>query len=236
MSELDIVRELAKQALRLPAPTGSSGTCLWDRAQRLVRNAEYICQLPELAEAGLQVDRFCLIAAAYFSDAGLAWYLEGKEREAGLGHCDANGDDLLEFSAQVAEKKLAGAVEKARIEKITKIITESGSHFTRVAEAMILSDARNLDDMGVVGILNEYRRHICRGKSVCDVLQSWKRKIDYRYWQARLKEGFRFEQVRKLAERRLCTAEEFMDQLKVEAEARDLDELIIKLLEEKVSS
>jgi hypothetical protein len=57
---------------------------------------------------------------------------------------------------------------------------------------------------------------------VGDILRSWKRKIDYRYWQARLEEGFRFESVRKLAERRLCAAEEFMEQLKAEAQGRDL--------------
>ena len=236
MSEVETVRELAKEALTAPALAGEPGAFLWERAQRLVRNVEYISQLPELAKAGLRVDRFCLIAAAYFSEAGPAYYLESKRRGAKSGLNDVNGEDLLGYSARVAEQKLAGAIEKLRIEKITRIITESGSHLTRMAEAMILADARNLEDMGLVGVLNEYRRYICRGKGVNEVLQNWKKKADYRYWQARLEEGFRFEQVRKLAEQRLCAAEEFMDRLKEEAQGQDLEGLAVRFVEGKTGS
>ena len=89
---------------------------------------------------------------------------------------------------------------------------------------MILSDARNLDDMGTIGIFSEFKRHIIGGKGVSNVLQAWKRKIDYKYWQARLKESFRFKSVRKIAEQRLSTAEYFMNQLKIENTASDLEE------------
>lgn len=108
MSELELVRELAKEALTAP---GELGAFLWGRAERLVRNAEYICQLPELAQAGLRVDRFCLAAAAYFSEGGLARYLESKGGRAKFGLNDVNGDDLLEFSGQVAEQRLCVAEE-----------------------------------------------------------------------------------------------------------------------------
>ena len=90
---------------------------------------------------------------------------------------------------------------------------------------MILSDAQNLDDMGATGIFNEFKRHVAQGKGVTDALQSWKKKIDYRYWQARLKESFRFESVRKLAQQRLSATEYFMNQLKIEHSAKDLEEL-----------
>lgn len=233
MSELEIVKELAKQALTIPSAMGNVDGSLWDGAQRLVRSVERICRLPELADLGVQIDRFCLISAAYFSNAGLVRYLEVKEGGGRLELFDSNGDELLDFSTQVVEEKLSGAVERARIEKINKIITESGNHFTRMAEAMILSDARNLDDMGATGLFNEFRRYVIRGKSACDAVRSWKRKIDYRYWQARLKESFWFEQVRKLAEQRLSTVECFMNQLKVETEALDLEELVIDALEER---
>jgi len=226
MSELEIVKDLAKQALIIPAPRGNVDNSLWDRAQRLVRTVEYICRLPELAKRGVQIDRFCLTAATYFSDTGLARHLETNEQGARLALSGPNGDELLDFSTQVVEEKLAGAVAKARIEKINRIITESGSHSTRMTEAMILSDARNLDDMGAAGLFNEFREYVIGGKGAGDAVRSWKRKIDYRYWQARLKESFRFEQVRRLAEQRLSATEYFMNQLKVETEALDLEELI----------
>lgn len=236
MSELDIIRDLARQALIVPIITSNPDSSLWDRALRLVRNVEYIRRLPELAEASLPIDRFCLVSATYFSDAGLAHHLEqtrasqsskGKAADLACWQAGSNGNGFLDVSADVVTEKLAGIVEKARIERINSIITESGSHLTQRTEAMILSDARNLDDMGAVGIFNELKRYVIGGKGVCGVLQNWKRKIDYGYWQARLREDFRFEQVRELAERRLATAEHFMNQLKAEAQALDVEELSV---------
>jgi len=233
MSELEIARNFAKQALTAPTITNNLGDILWDRAQRLVRNVEYICQLPELASSGPQIDRFCLIVATYFSDAGLAHYPGAKNTIARAALSNTNGDELLDFSTQVVEDKLAGCIDRTRIEKINRIITESGNRFTRMVEAMILSDAHNLDDMGATGIFNEFKLFVSNGKGISNALQSWKRKTDYRYWQARLKEGFRFEQVRKLAEQRLSAADYFMNQLKVETQAQDLEELIDESLEVK---
>ncbi len=227
MSSLDTIKDLARQTLTAATLPNSLNNYLWDRAQRLLRNVEHICQLPELTKSGPQIDHLCLAAATYFSDAGLVGYLEKADSPSRLPAVTENADGLLELSAEVAKEKLAGAVEEARTEKISRIITESGSRFTRMVEAMILSDARSLDDMGATGIFNEFRRGAVGGKSVGDAVQSWDRKIDYKYWRARLKEGFRFEAVRKLAERRLQTAEQFMKQLKVESAAEDLEELLV---------
>jgi hypothetical protein len=190
-----------------------------------VRTVEYICGLQELAKKSVQIDRFCLIAATYFNEAGLARYL-GTQGQAGEpGNLEANGDELLELSTKVAAERLTDTVERAKIDKINRIISESCRRSAPTMEAMILSDARNLEDMGAAGVLNEFRRCVCTGKSISDVVQSWRKKKDYRYWQARLKEGFHFEQVRKLAEKRLCAVEQFMKQLEVEVEAQDLKEL-----------
>jgi hypothetical protein len=233
MSELDIVKGLAKQALIIRTRGGGGDKSLWDRAQRLVRYVEYICRLPDLAGVSVQIDRFCLTAATYFSDAGLARYLESEKQVAKWPISDAKGHDLLDSSARVVKAKLADAIEGAKIGKINRIIIESGSRLTKMTEAMVLSDARNLDDTGVAGIFNEFRRYTIEGKGISDCLQSWKKKKDYRYWQARLKKSFRFEHVRDLAEERLAAAEALMNQLKLETEALDLEESIAESLERK---
>ena len=227
MSELDIVKDLAKETLTTSIQMREIDSFLWDRAQRLVRNVEYICRLPELVKAGPQIDRFCLTTAAYFSDSGLARYLESEKMETNFAISNNNSEELLESSGLVVEESLGQMIEAVKIGKINRIITESGSHFTKMVEAMILSDARNLDDMGATGIFNEFRRYVIGGKGVSDLLQIWKRKVDYRYWQARLQESFRFESVRKIAEQRLAAAEYFMNQLKVENAASDLQELTL---------
>ena len=93
-------------------------------------------------------------------------------------------------------------------------------------EAMILSDAANLDDMGAVGLFNEFRKYASLGKGVADILKTWKRKLDYQYFQARLKESFRFKSVAKLAQKRHAEVENFMNQLQTENSAADLGKLI----------
>jgi len=227
MSELDIVKERARQALIITATGGGSDSFLWDRAQRLVRNAEYICRLPELDKPGLQVDQFCLTTATYFSDAGHAHYLDSRHARSRAKNSNHGNDGMLDTSALIAEEKLNSIINAAKIKTVGRIIIESGDHFTNMTEAMVLSDARNLDDMGLAGIFYEMRRYAIDGKTVSDVLRNWQRKTDYRYWQARIKESFRFESVRKLAQQRFSAAEYFMSQLKLEHLATDFETVVV---------
>jgi len=240
MSELDIVIQSAQQVLSIQTPTGRPDNSLWDRAQRVVRNLEHICRLPELLETSSQIDLFCLTAAAYFCDAGFTQLANpngsgltgtlpnGSAQDVRLSSVEAlaevlNTDNLRRLSTEIVTERLGSILPAPKTDKINRIIIESGNRFTNMTEAMILFDARNLNDIGTVGIFNEFRRCLIHGKAVTDVLQSWKRKIDYRYWQARLKESFRFETVRGIAARRLATAEAFMKQLSIENSARDLE-------------
>lgn len=223
MSELDAVRGLAKEALIISTPMSDYDDSLWDRNKRLVRNVELICQLPELDSSGLQINRFCLMAATYFIDAGLADSLRsGKSKSATY---NTNSMELLLLSTKIVDQKLNTVIDKTKIHNINTIIIESGGNLTQKPEAMILSDARNLDDIGTAGIFNEFKRHVIAGKGVSAVLENWKKKVDYRYWQSLLKRSFRFEAVRKLAEQRLSVAEYFMNQLRVENTADDMQEL-----------
>ena len=222
MPEIDVIREIAKSVLTVPTLSGKADNRLWDRTRRLLRNVEHICRLGELAQSDLAVDRFCLTIAAYFAEAGLTRYVGSEEMLSRVVLADVSESDLLDLSSQVAADKLSGVVDAAKIDKVNKIIVASGNRFTNVTEAMIFSDARSLDDMGAVGIFNEFRRCVAQGKGVSDALEGWQKKIDYGYFQARLKESFRFESVRKLAEQRLAFAEYFMKQLAVENSAGDL--------------
>ncbi|MFC1677707.1 hypothetical protein ACFL3G_11690 [Planctomycetota bacterium] len=221
MAEFEIIKDLALKVLTGKTATKAAGCCLWDHTERLVRNVECICQLPELNNSQVQIDRFCLITAAYFSNVG--WQ---QSCDRGTHAPKANGlsEELLEFSAQVVTETLGGSVDNEKIDKIIAIIGQSHSRFTKSVEAMILSDARNLDDMGAIGIFNEFKRCCLENKGVKETLQLWKTKIDYGYWQARLQDSFRFESVRELAEQRLKTAKLFMEQLKTENNSTDMEE------------
>ena len=231
MSDIDIIRRIAREVLTRPAPGGDEDNWLWDRTQRILRNVEHICRLPELVEADVPIDRFCLVAATCFADSGFTRYAEAEDVSSRLVLTDVNSSDLREFSTQIVSDKLAETLSAAKIDKINNIIVESGSREANLTEAKILSDARNLDDMGAVGVLNEFRRNVIRGKGVSDVMESWKRKVDYRYWQARLKESFRFETVRKIAVQRFAATEYIMNQLKIENSAQDLKDVLLESLD-----
>ena len=214
MSQMDTVKQIAQNALSVATLTGTKDNWLWDRTQRVLKNVEHICSLPELTEKNLPIDKFCLTAAACFF-------------ESGLTHsADAEADGIRNSSTQIVADKLAKVLPEHKIEKINKIITESGNRLTNIPEAMILSDAANLDDMGAVGLFNEFRKYAAIGKGVDDILKNWKRKLDYQYFQARLKESFRFKSVGKLAQERHIAAENFMNQLQAEYFAADLEKCI----------
>ena len=230
MTQIDTIKEIAQRVLLVPMNIGMANNWLWDRTVRIVGNVETVCRLPEVAGVNMAIDRFCLTVAAYFADAGFTNYIGIETVEAGLVLADINTSDLREFSTQIVFERLGNVFDKNKLNKVNRIITESNDRFSEMNEAMILSDARNLDDIGIIGVFNEFCGCGVHGKGVCDVLESWKKKVDYRYWEARLKESFSFESVRKVAVRRFAQAEEFMNQLAVENSATDLKEVTLESL------
>ena len=230
MTESESIRQIAKQTLTLTDSSGKCNLWLWDRTLRIARNIEYICRLPELAIQAISIERSCLTAAAYFSISGLA-RPAAADNGRRLNRADLSEADLCNLSANIAAEKLTGILHEARINKISRIITESCDRFTDMTEAAILSDGRNLEDMGAVGLLHELRQHITNGKSISEVLDNWKCKIEYGYWQARLREGFRHDAVRRMAEQRFEAMELFMDQLAAENTLCDLQERLLETVQ-----
>jgi hypothetical protein len=225
MTEYNVIKEIAEQLLVVPTLKGTPDRYLIDRAYRILRHCGNIAQLNEVR--CFQIDHDCLNVASLFRDAGFARYASQEDRVARMVLADLTDADMRDFSAQLVQENLSELLNPRQRERICSIIMESGSRKTSLVEAMILADARNLEDMGATGIFNELRRYVVHGRGVTEALVSWKRKIDYDYWNARLREGFRFESVRKLAQQRMQTALGFMEQLERENKAGDLEELLL---------
>ena len=226
MSDFEMIRGIAKKTLTGQSP---SGDWLWDRSCRIRRNVDQICRFPEPAGKATVIDRPCLITAAYFAESGYTQQSAGAKASGEEILWDMNDDSLYSISTRIVTKQLTNVLNNAQIDKVNTIITNSANRFTTMTEAMILSDARNLEDLGTVGLLHELRRSILQGKSVSDLLDSWERKIEYGYWQARIKESFRFDPVRQIAEQRLATATAFMGQVAIENNVTDLEEKVSKI-------
>jgi len=221
MSELKAIEQLAKKLLTTKTQLGRPDNYLFDRANRLTASIEKICSFDELTTQNLSIDRFCLACAALFSDIHLT---HSKTAQSTL----ADADKTINFAktAKLLAEHLAPHLSPARIEKINKIIAESYVSRTVMTEAKILSDARSLEDMGIIGILNDFRRQVLAGKSVSDVVGAWQKKNDYGYFQTRLNDDFHFDTVRDLAAARLAIAQNFMDSLNAELSAEDLQQLL----------
>ena len=226
MLQLSAIQQVAEQVLLVPGPNGHVDRFLLDRAQRLLRHCASIAQLDDVR--CFQVDRDCLAVAALFRDAGFARYAGEADQVSRVLLAELTDHDLRDFSTQIVHERLAELLNPRQLERVCSTIIESGSRTTRLIEAMILSDARNLDDMGAAGIFNAARRYGVHGRGVTEAVQAWRRKVDYDYWTARLREGFRFESVRGLARGRLQGAIAFMDQLARENRAADLEDLLLE--------
>ena len=226
MATIGVIQEIAEQVLAVPTVKGTPDRYLIDRAHRVLRHCGGIARLSDVQR--FQVDQECLNIAALFRDAGFARYANQEDRANRMVLADLTDEDLRDFSAQIIQERLFDLLNPRQMERVCSIIIESSNRNTTLIEAMILSDARNLDDMGAVGIFNEFRRYVVHGRGATESLLSWKRKIEYDYWSARLRESFRFESVRKLAERRLRTAEQFMQNLDIENRAGDLEDMLLE--------
>lgn len=225
MSKLNVVKEIAAAALDVRSDMSCSYDFFWERAKTMASNARCICSLPEIANSAFSLDSFCLLTAAYFHDAGLVQYLKNKNGQL-IQLPSPSSELILDLCTEVVAKKLASVIESRKIDKVNRIIAESYCNASKLPEARVLSDARNLVEMGAFAILNEFRMYLFVGKGIDNALKAWKSKVDYGYWKTRLKDDFNFESVKKLAEKRLKAADCFMKQLKNETEAQDIRKVI----------
>jgi hypothetical protein len=85
-------------------------------------------------------------------------------------------------------------------------------------ESKLLADAVNLGDFGLTGLIElaiETGKH---GQGHLQLLDDMEKREQYGYWDLRLKDGFHFEPIRKLARKRLESARSIAALLKVEME------------------
>jgi len=217
-------KEIAYQTLSIPKSQNDRGTYLIDRAECILHHCNVISQLPEVSR--FQIDKKCLQIAALFNDTGFANHIGKNKKNANINLTDLSDEDQRDFSSQFVTEKLPHLLNAPQLERVCNIILAVNNRNTSLVEAMILSDARNITDMGAIGILGEMQKSITHGRSITDVTKSWKRKIEYDYWTARLRDSFRFNGVRIIAKKRLATACTFMEILEQEYNTSDFEALI----------
>src|SRR4051812_17756991 len=126
---------------------------------------------------------------------------------------------LKERSEQAAELLISTAAEHVDaelLERATTILREIPQRNSKMEEARLLADSVNLDDFGITGLIAQAMQLSRQNAGVEQVADGFQKRRDYGYWEARLKDGFHYEPVRKLARDRLKYATQVVDLLLAE--------------------
>jgi hypothetical protein len=114
---------------------------------------------------------------------------------------------LRDRAEQAAEllTSLASATQgdTANIEETVLLLQQVYQRNPQDDQAKLLADALNLEDFGVAGLIAQAIMLGRQGGGVAQVAEGCIKREQYGYWEARLKDGFHFEQSRHLARKRL---------------------------------
>ncbi len=93
-------------------------------------------------------------------------------------------------------------------------------------EARLLAEAENLDELSVVYVLRQYRQYQAENRPLSQLVDTWRRQQEYRYWEVRLNDGFHWQTTRALARQRLAAVDAFMQALDRDLRGADLAALV----------
>jgi hypothetical protein len=124
--------------------------------------------------------------------------------------------DRCEQSAELAVSLLGNKAEEKLLDRCAQILHETPRRAPVLDEARLLADAVNLDDFGLTGLMNQAIQMAMAGDGLLELAVAIDKREQYSYWEARLKDGFHFEPVRKLALQRLEEARKVVAHFKGE--------------------
>jgi len=190
------VRQRLTRILSVVDVHGTAGPRLVDNAQRLFRRIEAFIRLGLVPES---VDRDALELACYALQLPMR---DTKVLPPGkFGR--TNLRDRVEQSAEILITTLGKEIDEDLLERATRILLQLPHRNPGSDEAKTLADALNLDDFGVAGLVAHIGQLAIQGAGISQVMEAADKREQYGYWEARLKDGFHFDPVRKLARDRL---------------------------------
>lgn len=207
----DALWRQAEADLSLGLSSAPVDRLVWEHSARIAYLAAAIADIPELTDRAL--DRRALAAAALYHDAG--WILQFRAGEA------IPRDLLLrptsevqrELAAVWLEERLRDLLPARSLTVAADAVRYYNDRHASGIEAQVLAEAENLDEIGPQAIVLMVRRQMADGKTLADLVHNWQCQEEYHYWQARIKDGFRFESVRRLALERWQALRSFMNDL-----------------------
>lgn len=218
---MERIAAVGKQFLTLQDEQGRTDPWLFEHSDRVARAALNIARLPEVREE--QPDLAALTIAALFHDAGWAVQFRQGRLDRWQVLSRPTNDVQRELAAGLLQEQIGHLAPANVLRLAADAIRSFTDREAETVEARILSDANNLDDFGVPYILRQFRQYQSEGRTLDQLLSSWSRQQEYRYWEARINDGFHFETPRAAARRRLGSMEAVLATLARDLSAADLE-------------
>jgi len=191
------LREYVEQALAVVDDQGTHGPRLLDDAGRLWGRVEHFIAMHLVHEG---VDAEALELACYAMQ-----FPTRRRGKSATGKAAAKS--TLRDRAEEAAELLVGIagpdVDESLLDRATRILQEMPHRSPMLDEAKLLADAVNLEDFGVIGLIGQAIQLGRAGEGVTQLMEGCDKREQYGYWDARLKDGFHFEPVRRIAKQRL---------------------------------
>lgn len=216
----EVLLARARDVLLLRDAEGTSDFWLFEHAERIWGICKAIASLPELVER--RVHQAALMAAALFHDAGWAVQINQGALPLKQLHNRPTSDVQRELAASLVREQLTPPLTSEAATLAADVIRQYTDRKNNLLEAQILCEARALDELGVMYVLRQFKQLRADGQSVSTLLKHWTARQTYRFWDARISDGFRFTATREIARNRLRSTELFMDAFAEQVAAADV--------------
>lgn len=220
MARLVAIWDRAKAALTIAREDGREDHVLWEQSARIATTAGELCKLREVE--AMRPDEVAVAAASLFHNAAWALYVNDELVDPGNVLLLAVRDDHFQKSATEMMQQLESMLSPESLRRARDAIMALQSRELDTPEALVVSDALQLEEFGLSSLWSTIRRGSLEAQTIKSVIERWRRRAEYHYWTARLDESFHFDTVRQLARKRLERLGRVIDELEAEQSCRDL--------------
>jgi hypothetical protein len=217
---MEQVIPVARQLLGIEIDDTHRDWWLWEHSERVMHLCEKVAALPE-ADAG-EIDLTALQAAALFHDAGWIIDLQQARYERWQLLTRPTNDIQRELGAGMLAEEIGHLLPTPTVRRAGEIIRKCNDRRTDLVEARILAESEALDEVGATYFIRQYRQYQAEGRPLQQLVDSWDRQREYKYWDVRINDGFRYDTTRRLARERIAAIDAFIGALGVHLRADDL--------------
>ena len=220
MSQLDAIWKRARTDLVVETEYGDFDVFLWEHSARVAHTAEQIARLPSVQAQS--PDEMSIVASSLYHDAAFA----AQARDGILAryelHIHPPTPADREQSAIIMEQSLAKVLPTDSLERASRVVRTLHDREVDLLEKYIVAEAESLEEFGLLSLWTTIRRGTWEGKGVQAVIDTWKKKTEYKFWAARLADSFHFAPVREIAKQRLERFEQMMSELEEQQAGSDI--------------